>query len=360
MLLAGLFAVMLAGNTPELMIPEGTILPVVLNETLNTAKVQENDPILLSLADDIRTSGHRGPVLIPRGSEVVGRIVRSQRAGHFIGRSHMDIAITEIITPNGDVYDGVSAKIIDVAKKKGEKGEVKADGGLQGPVHRERDTFFLLFPPTTLVQLLATPRRGPDVILPVETRLSVKLMTPIYVETRPQVGAVTGAQFPQSLQTMPAPQASVQAPAQAPLQPALSAFLAESAPRAVAPVSENGLEILVAPVALYPDTILRDLFLACEHPLDIAQANQWVHQYRDASGSLPRAGFNANWDASVRALTAYPDLLQRMSGDLTWISKVGSAYATQPADVMSAVQRLRVQATSYRGPAGVTAVYAGR
>jgi hypothetical protein len=356
MLLAGLFAVMLAGSTPELMIPEGTILPVILNETLNTAKVQENDPILLSLADDIRTSGRRGPVLIPRGSEVVGRIVRSQRAGHFIGRSHMDIAITEIITPNGDVYDGVSAKIIDVSKKKGEKGEVKSDGGLQGPVHRERDTFFLLFPPTTLIQLMATPKRGPDVILPVETRLSVKLMTPIYVETRAQVGAVTGSQFPQSLQTMPAPQASVQAP----LQPALSAFLAESAPRAVSPLSENGLELLVAPVALYPDTILRDLFLACEHPMDIFQANQWVHQYRDASGSLPRAGFNQNWDASVRALTAYPDLLQRMSGDLTWITKVGSAYATQPADVMSAVQRLRLQASSYRGTGGITSFYAGR
>ena len=73
MLLAGLFAVMLAGNVPELMIPEGTILPVVLNETLNTAKVQDNDPILLSLADDVRAAGHRGPILIPRGSNVVGR-----------------------------------------------------------------------------------------------------------------------------------------------------------------------------------------------------------------------------------------------------------------------------------------------
>jgi hypothetical protein len=333
-----------------------------LNETLNTKKVQEGDPILLSLADDIRTSGHRGPVLIPRGSEVVGRIVRSQRAGHFIGRAHLDIALTEIITPSGDVYDGVTAKIIDVTKRKGEKAEVKADGGLQGPVHRERDTFFLLFPPTTLFQLMATPKRGPDVILPVETRLSVKLMTPIYVETTrpPQVGAVTGSQFPQSVQTMPAPQASVQAPLPTPLQPALAAFLAESAPRAVAPVSENSLEILVAPVALYPDTILRDLFVACEHPLDIAQANQWVHQYRDASGSLPRAGYNQNWDASVRALTAYPDLLQRMSGDLTWISKVGSAYATQPADVMTAVQRLRLQASAYRGTAGVAAFYTGR
>ena len=60
MLIAGLFAILMAGNAQEMIIPEGTILPVVLNETLNTKKVQENDPILLSLADDIRAAGHRG------------------------------------------------------------------------------------------------------------------------------------------------------------------------------------------------------------------------------------------------------------------------------------------------------------
>ena len=157
MLIASLTAILLAAGVPEMIIPEGTILPVILNETLNTAKVQDNDPVLFSLADDIRATGHRGPVLIPRGSNVVGRVLRSQRAGHFVGRSQMDIRIEEIITPAGDVYDGVSARIIDVGKRKGEKGEVKADGGIQGPVHRTRDTVLLLFPPTTLVQLLSIP-----------------------------------------------------------------------------------------------------------------------------------------------------------------------------------------------------------
>src|SRR5215467_15130757 len=99
MLLTGLFAILMAADVPERVIPEGTILPVILNETLNTAKVQDNDPILLSLADDIRTAGHRGPVLIPRGSNVVGRVTRAQRAGHFFGLSKLDIAVQEIITP---------------------------------------------------------------------------------------------------------------------------------------------------------------------------------------------------------------------------------------------------------------------
>jgi hypothetical protein len=337
MLIAGLFAVLLAADVPEMVIPEGTILPVVLNETLNTDKVQENDPVLLSLAEDVRAgAGHRGPVLIPRGSSVVGRVVRSERAGHFIGRSHLYVRIQEIVTPSGEVYDGLSAKIVDVGKKKGEKGEVRSDGEIQGPVHRGRDTFLLLFPPTTVIQLMLTPKRGPDVVLPVETRLYVKLMSPIYVETRPRIG--TAVLPPQPI---PGPQ---------PIPQALSPI-----PQALSPVSANGLEILLAPVALYPDAILRDLLPACTHPLEIIQANQWVHQIRDASGSLPRNGYDVNWDPSVRAMTAYPDLLQRLSADAGWATKLGSAYATQPAEVMNAVQRLRIQARSFRPPAGVTA-----
>src|SRR5206468_2415067 len=172
----------LMAGPQEMMVPEGTILPVVLNETLSTARLEDNDPILFSLADDVRAAGHRGAVLIPRGSSVVGRVVRSERAGHFIGRSEVDIRIQEIITPTGEVYDGLSTKITDVARTRGERGQVRSNGQIQGPVHRERDTFFLLFPPTTLFQLLATPKRGPDVVLPVETRLYVKLMSPIYVQ----------------------------------------------------------------------------------------------------------------------------------------------------------------------------------
>jgi hypothetical protein len=329
MVSAALFALLFAANQ-ELMIPEGTILPVVLNETLNTAKIQENDPILLSLADDVHMAGHRGPVLIPRGSNVVGRIVRSDRAGHFFGRSSLDIRVQEIVTPTGIVYDGLSAKVIDIAKKKGQNGEVKADGAVQGPTHRTRDAFLLLFPPTTAFQLLATPKRGPDVILPVETRISVKLMSPIYVQV-----ATPPAAAPQPLSL---PQFGT------PVQPSLS---------------PSSLDILVSPVALYPDAILRDLLVASTHPTQVLQANQWVHQPRDVAGGLPYLGYNDTWDSSVKAMTAYPDLLQRLSSDYEWVSRLGSAVTTQPSDLMSAVQRVRTQAQSLRRPAATTAVPLG-
>ena len=114
------------------------------------------------------------------------------------------------------------------------------------------------------------------------------------------------------------------------------------------PISANTLDILVAPVAFYPDVILRDLFRASSHQVEIVQANQWVHQIRDTSGSLPRSGYDDNWDASVKAMTAYPDLLQHVSADPNWLNKLGYAFTAQPGDVMNAVQRMRMQATSLR------------
>ena len=323
MLSAAFFALLLSAGTPEMVIPEGTILPVVLNETLSTARLQDEDPVLFSLAEDVRAAGHRSPILIPRGSSVVGRVVKSERAGHFIGRSEIDIRIQEIITPSGEVYDGLTTKIIDVGKRKGEKGEVRRDGIIQGPVHRERDAFLLLFPPTTIFQLIATPKRGPDVVLPAETRLYVKLMTPIYVETRPSVAAVS-ATSPVPISLPPAP-----------VTPLLSS---------------SNIEVLVSPVALYPDPILHDLLTACTHPLEIAEASQWVRGPRDLAGSLSRNGYNDGWDSSIKAMTAYPDLLQRLSSDIGWVTRLGSAYSAQPSDVMAAVPRIRLQAHSVRSP----------
>jgi len=266
----------------------------------------------------------------------------SDRAGHFFGRSQMDIRLQEIVTPTGEVYDGVSTKIVDIGKKKGQKGEVKADGGLQGPVHRTRDTFFLLFPPTTLFQLLATPKRGPDIVLPVESRLYVKLMTPIYVETQ----KVASASVPQ------APQSPLTAMPVVPVAPQTPLLLAAQVPIPVSTI--DGIDILVGPVALYPDAILRDLFRASARPFEIVQANQWVHQSRDAFGSLPSFGYSDGWDPSVKALTAYPDLLQRLTADLNWVTKLGVAYETQPYDVVNAVQRARLQARTLRTSSGAT------
>jgi len=297
----------------ETMIPAGTVLQVVVNERLSTKTLQENDPVLFTLADDVRAGGRRGAVLIPRGSSVVGRVVKNDRAGYLIGRSNMDIRIEEIVTADR-VYDGLSTKIVEVGKIKNKKGDVKADGEINGPGHAKRDTFFLLFPPTTIFQLMATPGRGPDVELPVETRLYVKLMSPIYVER--QVAEV---------KTTPVPQAAAIAPVVIPAP----------APQVV---YVQNLDSLLSPVALYPDTILPYVLAASTHPLELVEASQAL-QNRDAA--------QRQWDPSIQALAGHPDLIKRLSSNISWTTDLGNAYRTQPKEVMETVRRLRLQTAVY-------------
>jgi hypothetical protein len=51
-----------------------------------------------------------------------------------------------------------------------------------------------------------------------------------------------------------------------------------------------------------------------------------------------------SWDASVKALTQFPSVLDNMAKNLNWTSTLGEAYHNQPSDVMSAIQALREQA----------------
>jgi hypothetical protein len=224
------------------------------------------------------------------------------------------------------VYDGLSTKVVEIGKIKNQKGEIKADGQIDGPGHAKRDTFFLLFPPTTIFQILATPGRGPDVELPVETRLYVKLMSPIYVER--QVADVKPA---------PTPRAAVAPPVQAP--PVSVAYI--PAPQPVPQVVYvNSLDSLVSPIALYPDTILPYVLAASTHPLEVVEASQFLQQNRNTP--------QPQWDPSIQALAGYPDLIKRLSSNITWTTNLGNAYLTRPKEVMDTVQRLRVQSGVYR------------
>jgi hypothetical protein len=122
-------------------------------------------------------------------------------------------------------------------------------------------------------------------------------------------------------------------PATAATLPAQDAFATDAPSRSAAE-----LERLVAPVALYPDPLLAQLFLAATFPDQVMEAAAWVR-------SNGQQGLDEQWwDVSVRAVAHYPTVLNRMDRDPSWTRALGEAYAAQSADVMAAVQRLRRQA----------------
>ncbi len=115
-------------------------------------------------------------------------------------------------------------------------------------------------------------------------------------------------------------------------------------PPAVA-LTPDQLDNLVAPVALYPDPLLSQVLVASTYPLEIVEANQWLQQNKNLSGqALLDAARQQNWDPSVQALVALPDVMTRLTQDVRWTTDLGNAFLAQQADVMSAVQRMRGKA----------------
>jgi hypothetical protein len=102
---------------------------------------------------------------------------------------------------------------------------------------------------------------------------------------------------------------------------------------------------MVAPIALYPDPLISQILVASTYPLEMVQATQWMQRNTNLRGEeLTNAASQQNWDPSVQALVAFPDLLPRLTQDITWVTNLGNAFMNQQADVMDAVQRMRQQA----------------
>jgi|CZKJ01.1.fsa_nt_gi hypothetical protein len=110
-------------------------------------------------------------------------------------------------------------------------------------------------------------------------------------------------------------------------------------------MSQNELENLVAPVALYPDALLSQVLVASTYPLEVFEAQRWMQATGYLRGrDLMEAAQEQNWDASVQALVAFPDVVARLNRDISWTTALGNAFLEQQADVMNAIQNLRANA----------------
>ncbi len=105
------------------------------------------------------------------------------------------------------------------------------------------------------------------------------------------------------------------------------------------------LDSLVAPIALYPDPLLAQTLAAATYPLEMIQLQQWIERNKDLKDkALADAVAKQPWDASVQSMVAFPDVVQRLSGNIQWTTDLGNAFLAQQSDVMDAVQRMRGKA----------------
>src|SRR5215470_4318571 len=134
------------------------------------------------------------------------------------------------------------------------------------------------------------------------------------------VGNVTQAQAP-----------TPQAPAQG--EPSAPAFKPEE------------IEALVAPIALYPDSLLSQVLMAATYPLEVVQAARWVKANPNVKGDAAvKAVESQTWDVSVKSLVAFPQILEPMNEKIDWTQKLGDAFLADQKAVLDAVQQLRTRA----------------
>lgn len=127
----------------------------------------------------------------------------------------------------------------------------------------------------------------------------------------------------------------------------LAPATAQDQPAAAPPenLTPEQLEAMVAPIALYPDELLSQVLVASTYPLEVVEAQQWLDQNKGLEGAaLVDAAKKQNWDPSIQALVAFPDVIKRLNSDIRWTTDLGNAFLAQQADVMAAVQRLRAKA----------------
>ena len=105
------------------------------------------------------------------------------------------------------------------------------------------------------------------------------------------------------------------------------------------------LEQLVAPIALYPDSLVAQILAASTFPEQVVEADRWGRSHPDLKDeALAQAVDELPWDPSVKALVAFPSVLGNMDKNLSWTSSLGDAYYNQEQAVMDAIQVMRRRA----------------
>src|ERR1700733_8129069 len=111
------------------------------------------------------------------------------------------------------------------------------------------------------------------------------------------------------------------------------------------PPTPEELDQLLAPVALYPDSLLAQITTASTNPQEILDVDAWLQQNAGLTGAaLQNAAQQQGFDPAFVALVTFPQVLGMMAQNVDDYAAIGAAFSSNQASVMDSVQRLRAQA----------------
>ncbi len=109
--------------------------------------------------------------------------------------------------------------------------------------------------------------------------------------------------------------------------------------------TQEQLDLLLAPIALYPDVLLSQILMASTYPLEVVEADRWLKQNPGLTGDrVDEAVKDKPWDVSIKSLARFPQILSMMDEKLQQTTDLGNAFLGQQDQVMDTIQRLRLQA----------------
>jgi hypothetical protein len=102
---------------------------------------------------------------------------------------------------------------------------------------------------------------------------------------------------------------------------------------------------MLAPVALYPDSLLTHILIASTYTIEVVEAARWITKNKKLSTTkIANKLEDKDWEPSIKALVMFPDVLERLSDDLSWTQQLGDAFLQSEENVLQAIQDLRYQA----------------
>jgi len=123
---------------------------------------------------------------------------------------------------------------------------------------------------------------------------------------------------------------------------------AQEMPPQAAPVySEEQLDQMLAPIALYPDPLVAQILMAATYPLEVVEAERWLQDTQNAGlrgDQLAAALEQQPWDPSVKSLVPFPQIIRMMDQNLQWTEQLGDAFLAEQPQIMDSIQKLREQA----------------
>jgi hypothetical protein len=118
----------------QVLVPVGTVLPLVLHNGISTRNAHPGDPVYLETLFPILVDGH---IVIPAGSYVSGEVTDAKRPGKVKGRGEIMFRLTTLILPNG--YSASFAAVPSNASN-GEDDSISKEGKITGPSNKAGDT----------------------------------------------------------------------------------------------------------------------------------------------------------------------------------------------------------------------------